>query len=183
MIDLKERNVLCTTKDETADILEEAEKQGIRWYDGELATTYNPFIECGPVVLTFEDNGIDWICANATDTARDLLNPDREMTAHEFLNKYVEITQDCSSIDCEKCKDILCDGNPHKWCNSLYWDKSNIKQVYDIVKSDNKEDQYAPERNAINDLKKYLSDGKEPMYRNIRLAIKVLEEKLNEKQK
>ena len=45
MIDLKEKNVLCTTKDEAAAILKEAEKQGIRWYDGDLATAYNPLIE------------------------------------------------------------------------------------------------------------------------------------------
>ena len=30
MIDLKEKNVLCTTKNEAAAILKEAEKQGIR---------------------------------------------------------------------------------------------------------------------------------------------------------
>lgn len=45
MIDLKEKNVLCTTKDEAAAILKEAEKQGFRWYDGDLATAYNPLIE------------------------------------------------------------------------------------------------------------------------------------------
>ena len=55
MIDLKEKIVLCTTKDEAAAILKEAEKQGIRWYDGDLATAYNPLIEHdGPIVLTFK---------------------------------------------------------------------------------------------------------------------------------
>ena len=181
MIDLKDRSVLCATKTEVDAILKEAEKQEIKWRHGVLATTYNPFIE-SPIVLYFDDDGISW-SGCSTDLATNLLNTDKEMIALEFLEKYIDMTQDCSSIDCEKCKDILCDGNPHKWCNSLYWDKSNIKQVYDIVKSGNKEDQYAPERNAINDLKKYLSDGKEPMYRNIRLAIKALEERLNEKQK
>lgn len=100
MIDLKEKNVLCTTKDEAAAILKEAEKQGIRWYDGDLATAYNPLIEHdGPIVLTFKYNSINWIGASATDTARDLLDTDREMTAHEFLNKFLDMAYHCSNCE------------------------------------------------------------------------------------
>lgn len=170
MIDLKEKNVLCTTKDEAAAILKEAEKQGIRWYDGDLATAYNPLIEHdGPIVLTFKYNGINWIGANATDTARDLLNPDREMTAHEFLNKFLDMAYHCSN--CEECKTIKVDGCDYRWCDSDLWTKDNIDHVYEIVKTGNK----------LKEKPEYL-DGKEQLNINaLKLAIKVLEEKINEK--
>ena len=179
MIDLKEKNVLCTTKDEAAAILKEAEKQGIRWYDGDLATTYNPLIEHdGPIVLTFKYNGINWIGANATDTARDLLNPDREMTAHEFLNKFLDMAYNCSN--CEECKTIKANKVNSEWCNSDSWTKDNIDQVYEIVKTGNKLKE-KPEQKAINNITNYL-DGKEQLNINaLKLAIKVLEEKINEK--
>ena len=128
MIDLKEKNVLCTTKNEAAAILKEAEKQGIRWYDGDLATAYNPLIEHdGPIVLTFKYNGINWIGASATDTARDLLDTDREMTAHEFLNKFLDMAYHCSN--CEECKTIKVDGCDYRWCDSDLWTKDNIVLV------------------------------------------------------
>lgn len=179
MIDLKEKNVLCTTKDEAAAILKEAEKQGIRWYDGDLATAYNPLIEHdGPIVLTFKYNGINWIGANATDTARDLLNPDREMTAHEFLNKFLDMAYHCSN--CEECKTIKVDGCDYRWCDSDLWTKDNIDQVYEIVKTGNKLKE-KPEQKAINNITNYL-DCKEQLNINaLKLAIKVLEEKVNEK--
>lgn len=180
MIDLKEKNVLCTTKDEAAAILKEAEKQGIRWYDGDLATAYNPLIEHGgPIVLTFKYNGINWIGANATDTARDLLNPDREMTAHEFLNKFLDMAYHCSN--CEECKTIKVDGCDYRWCDGDLWTKDNIDQVYEIVKTGNKLKEISKQA-AINNISNYL-DGKEQLNINaLKLAIKVLEEKVNEKQ-
>ena len=180
MIDLKEKNVLCTTKDEAAAILKEAEKQGFRWYDGNLATAYNPLIEHdGPIVLTFKYNCINWIGASATDTARDLLDTDREMTAHEFLNKFLDMAYHCSN--CEECKTIKVDGCDYRWCDSDLWSKDNIDQVYEIVKTGNKLKE-KPEQKAINNITNYL-DGKEQLNINaLKLAIKVLEEKVNEKQ-
>lgn len=179
MIDLKEKKVLCTTKNEAAAILKEAEKQGIRWYDGDLATAYNPLIEHdGPIVLTFKYNGINWIGASATDTARDLLDTDREMTAHEFLNKFLDIAYHCSN--CEECKTIKVDGCDYRWCDSDLWTKDNIDQVYEIVKTGNKLKE-KPEQAAINNISNYL-DGKGQLNINaLKLAIKVLEEKINEK--
>lgn len=179
MIDLKEKKVLCTTKDEAAAILKEAEKQGIRWYDGDLATAYNPLIEHdGPIVLTFKYNGINWIGASATDTARDLLDTDREMTAHEFLNKFLDMAYHCSN--CEECKTIKVDRCDYRWCDSDLWTKDNIEQVYEIVKTGNKLKE-KPEQAAINNISNYL-DGKGQLNINaLKLAIKVLEEKINEK--
>ena len=179
MIDLKEKNVLCTTKNEAAAILKEAEKQGIRWYDGDLATAYNPLIEHdGPIVLTFKYNGINWIGASATDTARDLLDTDREMTAHEFLNKFLDMAYHCSN--CEECKTIKVDGCDYRWCDSDLWTKDNIDQVYEIVKTGNKLKE-KPEQAAINNISNYL-DGKGQLNINaLKLAIKVLEKKINEK--
>ena len=179
MIDLKEKNVLCTTKNEAAAILKEAEKQGIRWYDGDLATAYNPLIEHdGPIVLTFKYNGINWIGASATDTARDLLDTDREMTAHEFLNKFLDMAYHC--FNCEECKTIKVDGCDYRWCDSDLWTKDNIDQVYEIVKTGNKLKE-KPEQAAINNISNYL-DGKGQLNINaLKLAIKVLEEKINEK--
>ena len=176
MIDLKEKNVLCTTKNEAAAILKEAEKQGIRWYDGDLATAYNPLIEHdGPIVLTFKYNGINWIGASATDTARDLLDTDREMTAHEFLNKFLDMAYHCSN--CEECKTIKVDGCDYRWCDSDLWTKDNIDQVYEIVKTGNKLKE-KPEQAAINNISNYLGQLN---INALKLAIKVLEEKINEK--
>ena len=179
MIDLKEKNVLCTTKDEAAAILKEAEKQGFRWYDGNLATAYNPLIEHdGPIVLTFKYNCINWIGASATDTARDLLDTDREMTAHEFLNKFLDMAYHCSN--CEECKTIKVHGIDYKWCDSDLWTKDNIEQIYEIVKTGNKLKEISKQA-AINNITNYL-DGKGQLNINaLKLAIKVLEEKINEK--
>ena len=179
MIDLKEKNVLCTTKNEAAAILKEAEKQGIRWYDGDLATAYNPLIEHdGPIVLTFKYNGINWIGASATDTARDLLDTDREMTAHEFLNKFLDMAYHCSN--CEECKTIKVDGCDYRWCDSDLWTKDNIDQVYEIVKTGNKLKE-KPEQAAINNISNYLDCKGQLNINALKLAIKVLEEKVNEK--
>ena len=182
MIDLKGKNVLCETKEEVDEILKEAEKQRFRWsFSGKLATKINPF-EKNYIVLTFNESGITWsdMKMNVTDLAKDLLNPDREMTAHEFLNKFLDMAYHCSN--CEECKTIKANGFDYKWCDSDFWSKDNIDQVYEIVKTGNKlkEDSKQP---AINNISNYL-DGKGQLNINaLKLAIKVLEEKLNEEQK
>ena len=181
MIDLKGKNVLCETKEEVDEILKEAEKQRFRWSSsGKLATKINPF-EKNYIVLTFNESGITWsdMKMNVTDFAKDLLNPDREMTAHEFLNKFLDMAYHCSN--CEECKTIKSNGFDYKWCDSDFWSKDNIDQVYEIVKTGNKLKD-TPEKKAINNITNYL-DGKEQLNINaLKLAIKVLEEKVNEKQ-
>ena len=179
MIDLKGKNILCSTRTEAAAILKEAEKQGIKWYNGDLATTFNPFDE-NYIVLCFNDSCISWSKSvlSVTDLAKDLLNQDREMTAHEFLNKFLDMAYDC--YNCEECKSIKAHGVDCKWCDSNLWTKGNIDQVYEIVKSGNKLKE-KPEQKAINNITNYL-DGKEQLDINtLKLAIKVLEEKVNEK--
>lgn len=180
MIDLKGKNVLCETKEEVDEILKEAEKQLFRWsYSGKLATKINPF-EKNFIVLIFNESGISWsnMKMNVTDLAKDLLNSDREMTAHEFLNKFLDMAYHCSN--CEECKTIKVNGCDYKWCDSDLWTKGNIDQVYEIVKSGNKLKE-KPEQKAINNITNYL-DGKEQLNINtLKLAIKVLEEKVNEK--
>lgn len=182
MVDLKGKNILCNTKKETAAILEEAEKQGIKWRDGELATTYNPFTE-EYIVLCFKNNNVSWtqsVLANV-DYAKDLLNPDKEMTAHEFLNKFIEMAcGDCGP--CENCKTIIYKSEKFPWCNPAFWTKDNINQVYEIVKTGNKLEEL-PEEKAINNLKNHLDNNEKINAETLQLAIKVLEEKLNEKQK
>lgn len=180
MIDLKGKNVLCNTRTEVVTILKEAEKQGIKWYNGDLATTFNPFNE-NYIVLCFNDSCITWSKSvlSVTDLAKDLLNPDREMTVHEFLNKFLDMAYHCSN--CKECKTIKAYGFDYKWCDSDSWTKDNIEQVYEIVKTGNKLKE-KPEQKAINNITNYL-DGNEQLNINaLKLAIKVLEEKVNEKQ-
>lgn len=175
MIDLKGKNILCSTRTEAAAILKEAEKQGIKWYNGDLATTFNPFDE-NYIVLGFNDSCISWgkSVLSVTDLAKDLLNPDKEMTAHEFLNKFLDMAYHCSN--CQECKTIKVCGVDYKWCDSDYWIKDNIEQVYEIVKSGNKLKEISKQA-AINNISNYL-DGKEQLNINaLKLAIKVLEEK------
>ena len=101
------------------------------------------------------------------------------MTAHEFLNKFLDMAYHCSN--CQECKTIKVCGVDYKWCDSDLWTKDNIDQVYEIVKSGNKLKD-TPEQIAINNISNYL-DGKEQLDVNVlKLAIKVLEEKVNEKQ-
>lgn len=181
MIDLKCKNILCNTKEEAYAILEEAEKQGISWCDGTPATKEFIAFKGNYITLCFREDNV--YCGEGiispTDNAKDLLNQDREMTAHEFLNKFLDMAYHCSN--CKECKTIKAYGFDYKWCDSDYWTKDNIEQVYEIVKSGNKLKE-VPEQKAINNINNYL-DGKEQLNINaLKLAIKVLEERVNEKQ-
>ena len=72
------------------------------------------------------------------------------------------------------------DGRDYRWCDSDLWTKDNIDQVYEIVKTGNKLKE-KPEQADINNISNYL-DGKGQLNINaLKLAIKVLEEKINEK--
>ena len=100
------------------------------------------------------------------------------MTALEFLNKFLDMAYNC--YNCEECKTIKVHGADYQCCDSNLWTKGNIDQVYEIVKSGNKLKE-KPEQKAINNITNYL-EGKEQLNINaLKLAIKVLEEKVNEK--
>lgn len=184
MIDLKDKNILCNTKEELEAILKEAKNQKITWVTGKTVNIGDLGII--PIVLCFDNlTTLAWDrpknCDKEgyfiTDLAKDLLNPDREMTAHEFLNKFLDMAYHCSN--CKECKTIKAYGFDYKWCDSDYWIKDNIEQVYEIVKSGNKLKD-TPEQKAINNITNYL-DGKEQLNINaLKLAIKILGEKVNE---
>ena len=189
MINLKNKNILCNTKEEFKAIIKEAINQKVAWCGtGDMVTIYDLEFDYIPVILCF-DNLTRLYCKNPwncykekyfiTDLAEDLLNTDREMTAHEFLNKFLDMTYHCSN--CQECKTIKVCGVNYKWCDSDLWTKDNIDQVYEIVKSGNKLKD-TPEQTVINNISNYL-DGNEQLNINaLKLAIKVLEEKVNEKQ-
>ena len=190
MINLKEKNILCNTKEEFEAIIKEAISQKVVWYTGRMINLDDLGFEIIPVVLCFNDLiTLSWKNPNdcdkedyfITDLAKDLLNTDREMTAHEFLNKYLEMTDGECGL-CEKCKKIPYRSKKGEWCNPGYWTKENIDQVYEIVKSGNKLEEL-PEQKAIDNLKHFLDEDEELKYESVKLAIEVLEEKLNEKQK
>lgn len=189
MINLKGKNILCNTKEEFESIIKEAINQKIAWRGtGDMVTIHDLEFDNIPVILYFNDLTklycrIPWNCYKEeyfiTDLAKDLLNTDREMTAHEFLNKFLDMAYHCSN--CQECKTIKVCGVDYKWCDSDLWTKDNIDQVYEIVKSGNKLKD-TPEQIAINNISNYL-DGNEQLNINaLKLAIKVLEEKVNEKQ-
>lgn len=189
LINLKNKNILCNTKEEFEAIIKEAINQKMAWCGtGDMVTIHDLEFDNIPVVLCFNDLTklylrSPWNCYKEeyfiTDLAKDLLNTDREMTAHEFLNKFLDMAYHCSN--CQECKTIKVCGVDYKWCDSDLWTKDNIDQVYEIVKSGNKLKD-TPEQIAINNISNYL-DGKEQLDVNVlKLAIKVLEEKVNEKQ-
>lgn len=187
LIDLKEKNILCNTKEELDAIIKEAIDQKITWCTGRLVDLHDLEFCVIPVVLCFDSTiRLIWkspkYCDREkyfiTDLAKDLLNQDREMTAHEFLNKFLDMAYHCSN--CEECKTIKVDRCDYRWCDSDLWTKDNIEQVYEIVKTGNKLKE-KPEQAAINNISNYL-DGKGQLNINaLKLAIKVLEEKINEK--
>lgn len=191
MINLKGKNILCNTKEEFESIIKEAINQKMAWCGtGDMVTIHDLEFDNIPVVLCFNDLTklylrSPWNCYKEeyfiTDLAKDLLNTDREMTAHEFLNKYLEMTDGECGL-CEKCKKIPYRSKKGEWCNPGYWTKENIDQVYEIVKSGNKLEEL-PEQKAIDNLKHFLDEDEELKYESVKLAIEVLEEKLNEKQK
>lgn len=181
MIDLKGKNILCKTKEEADAILEEAGRQGIKWGNGTHTAIYNPF-SGKPIILYFEDNRVLYDTArDVTDFAKDLLNPKKEMTALEFLNKFIEMSKNNCDF-CANCKTITYGSEKFPWCDFDYWTKDNINQVYEIVKSGNKLAD-SPEQKAIDNFKHFLDKDEELKYESVKLAIEVLEEKLNEKQK
>ena len=185
MIDFKGKNILCNTKEELEAILKEAKNQKITWCTGRTVNIDD--FDIIPVVICLDNRmTLSWNSPEdcdeedyfVTDLAKDLLNQDREMTAHEFLNKFLDMAYDC--YNCEECKSIKAHGVYCKWCDSNLWTKGNIDQVYEIVKSGNKLKE-KPEQKAINNITNYL-DGKEQLDINtLKLAIKVLGEKVNEK--
>ena len=188
LINLKNKNILCNTKEEFEAIIKEAINQKVAWCGtDDMVTIQDLEFDNIPVVLCF--NNLTrlywknpWNCYKEkyfiTDLAKDLLNTDREMTAHEFLNKFLDMAYHCSN--CEECKTIKVDGCDYRWCDSYLWTKDNIDQVYEIVKTGNKLKE-KPEQAAINNISNYL-DGKGQLNINaLKLVIKVLEEKINEK--
>ncbi|HAU85814.1 MAG TPA: hypothetical protein DCW90_10015 [Lachnospiraceae bacterium] len=196
MINLNGKNVLCNTEDELKGIFEEANRQNFTWVTGrKISTEEKNQFNIYPVVLCFDSSLklLSWNrlddCNNEeyfiTDLAKDLLNQkqdqNKEMTAYEFLNKYLEMTNgECGF--CEDCKTIHYRSQEGAWCDTAYWTKDNIDQVYEIVKTGKKLKE-KPEQVAVNNIRKYL-DGEEQLNINsLKLAIKVLEERLNEEQK
>lgn len=188
LIDFNNKRILCNTKEEIEAILKEAKNQKITWVTGRKINLDDLENNDIPVVLCFDNLiTLSWDSPEdcnkeeyfITDLAKDLLNQDKEMTAHEFLNKFLDMAYHCSN--CKECKTIKAYGFDYKWCDSDSWTKDNIEQVYEIVKTGNKLKE-KPEQKAINNITNYL-DGNEQLNINaLKLAIKVLEEKVNEKQ-
>ena len=187
MIDFKGKNILCNTKEELEAIIKEVIDQKIVWHSGKTVSVDDLEFSINPVVLCFDDlMKLSWSSLEScdeedyfvTDLAKDLLNQDREMTAHEFLNKFLDMAYHCSN--CEECKTIKVHGVDHKWCDSDSWTKGNIDQVYEIVKTGNKLKE-KPEQKAINNITNYLDGNEQLNINTLKLAIKVLEEKVNEK--
>lgn len=192
MVDLKGKNILCNTKEEVEAILKEAIDQKSTWCTGLTINLHDLGFDIIPVVLCFDNSiKLSWSTLEdcndeeyfVTDLAKDLLNvnSNKEMTAHEFLNKFLDMAYHCSN--CQECKTIKANGFDYKWCDSDLWTKDNIDQVYEIVKSGNKLKEKS-EKIAINNLEELLVNLCDEEYtKSLKLAIKALEEKLNEKQK
>lgn len=188
MIDLKNKNILCNTREEVEAIFKEEINQEVVWCTGRTVSIDDLEFGIIPIALCFDNSmKLSWNSIEdcnkeeyfITDLAKDLLNPDIEMTAHEFLNKFLDMSCDC--YDCEKCKTIKFDSLDYKWCDNIHWAKDNIDQVYEIVKTGNKLKE-KPEKIAINNLEELLVNLCDEEYtKSLKLAIKVLEEKINEK--
>lgn len=182
MIDLRNTRILVVTPEENEKLLKEAEKQGFAWYSRN---------DCKPLqgqhfpdILKFYDNKEVVHSAygsSGDDTfyeASELLNT-KEMTAREFVERIVDISDCCgrNCLECvlyrtnTKCNCSLC--NIHNW-------KGNIDELLEIAAS-GRTTVLSPVEKAIDTIENFIEN---PDYSTLNDdfvdALKLVVEKLKE---
>lgn len=144
MIDLTNTCVLVRTKEEYERLLKEAEKQGFHWFGRSDCQPLK--IQHFPDILKFS-NSKDVVYnarigAEARTGAEDStfyeaseLFGEKEMTAREFIEWYVNVDFSCGRRNCDECvlgrKNTKC-GN--QLCSTCNW-RNDIDELLEIAKS------------------------------------------------
>ena len=190
MFDLKGKNVRVNNPGELNRLFEYANKEGWKWgNDGkELDKSFGNRITY-PFAICFTDNKkVYWSNFYNSDTEfKDIekyLNPDKEMTAIEFIEWFTGTVLDYCHSDgarCSKCK--LNDLNTKcgkSLCATYNW-KDHIDELLEIAKSDNVNVNMSPEEKAIKDIEKLIQESDYiEMTDEIKDSLKLAVEKLKE---
>lgn len=137
MIDLRNTCILVRTKEENEMLLKEAEKQGFHWYKKDscepLPTQHFP-----DILKFYGDKDIAYAtCINPVFTVYEAseLFVEKEMTAREFVEWYVNVDFSCGRRNCDECvlgrKNTKC-GN--QLCSTCNW-RNDIDELLEIAKS------------------------------------------------
>ena len=133
MIDLKNKCAFIRTQEEYEKILEEAEKQGFKWYGRENTKPMSN--QKFPCVLKFDSSyKIFWQLGEFLDVSK--LFGKKELTASELIDFIVNINRDCNPFKCEKC--VLSSNNTKcKWdlCTPGNWGKDNKEELISLARS------------------------------------------------
>ena len=159
MINLKNTCILVRTKEENEMLLKEAEKQGFHWFGRSDCQPLK--IQHFPDILKFS-NSKD-VVYNARIGAEDStfyeaseLLGGKEMTAREFAEWFVDVS-DCCGRNCAEC--VLHETNTecnHSLCVTRYW-KDNFDELLEIALL-SRATVLSPEEEAIDTIEKFIKN-------------------------
>lgn len=183
MIDLTNTCVLVRTKEENEMILKEAEKQGFYWYSKDNCEPLPG--QHFPDILKF-CNSKDVVHSarigaecDAFYEASELLGM-KEMTAREFIERYINMRFLCKNRICAECvlneKNTKCN---YSLCNTCNW-KGNINELLEIAKS-GRITVPTPEEKMISTIEKFIENPdravvNDEFVESLKLAVEKLKE-------
>lgn len=142
MIDLRGLKVRVETREECEKLFKIARKQGFKWMNEE--NLYILHEQSFPDNICFnEKRKVTWCCGNYNIKAKvifqkvkdDKENP--EMTAREFLEKFIKLTTKCGIRRCSECAFSSHNTkNKSLLCNANNWHKDNLDELIELVQKD-----------------------------------------------
>lgn len=139
MIDLRGLRVRVETREECEKLFEMAREQGFKWGGNEDLYILN--YQLFPDNISFdEERKVVWCCGYYDIEAKDIFqkvkddkeNP--EMTAREFLEKFIKLTTKCGNRRCSECAFSSHNTkNKSLLCNANNWHKDNLDELIELV--------------------------------------------------
>lgn len=158
MVNLMNTCVLVKTRKEYEDILNEAEKQGFHWYKKDDCKPFEQ--HTFPDILKFSSDNIVYrrsgISLGYTFYEASELLGTKEMTAREFAEWFVDVS-DCCGRNCAEC--VLHETNTecnHSLCVTRYW-KDNFDELLEIALL-SRATVLSPEEEAIDTIEKFIKN-------------------------
>lgn len=188
MFDLENKYVRVNNHEELDRLFEYANKHGWRWgNDGnELNNSFGDG-EAYPFAICFKKNKkVYWgYSCNSNTEFKDIekyLNPEKEMTAREFIEWFTGVALDYCMTNIAKCPNCKLSSYNTK-CGIALCDRHNwedhIDELLEIAKSDNIN--MSPEEKAIKDIEKLIQKPDHTEITNeIKKSLKLAVEKLKE---